>query len=133
MPSDILTHVLHIAPWVNFDPIPEITTSLDLNNLSILNNYGKSGEDVFLTSLDDVSILPDWVLGETPDATGSLHNSTACAVVVVERTEADLDAFYFYFYSWNEGADIEQVLPPLNRLFPDSKPGDHFGNHLGDW
>ncbi|OAL34113.1 hypothetical protein AYO20_06568 [Fonsecaea nubica] len=149
MPSDILTHILHTSPRVGFDPITEATPLASLENLSLLNAYGKDGTDVFLTAVDDVSTFPDWVLGETPDATtGALTNSTACAVVVVEKTTKKgkhvdpqhgqqevlvLDAFYFYFYSWNEGADISQVLPPLNRLFPDSKPGDHYGNHLGDW
>jgi hypothetical protein len=26
-----------------------------------------------------------------------------------------------------------QVVHPLEKIFPDGKPGDHFGNHLGDW
>ncbi|KIW87275.1 uncharacterized protein Z519_12178 [Cladophialophora bantiana CBS 173.52] len=141
MPSDILSHVLHTAPRVGFEPITNAMPLRNLENLSLLNRYGKDGTDVYLTAVEDVSVFPDWVLGETPDATGSLRNSTACAVVVVDKKGEDvnrqeqlvLDAFYFYFYSWNEGADILQVVPPLNKLFPDSKPGDHYGNHLGDW
>ncbi|KIX97520.1 uncharacterized protein Z520_06972 [Fonsecaea multimorphosa CBS 102226] len=144
MPSDILTHVLHTAPRVGFEPITEALPLPNLENLSLLNGFGKEGTDVFLTAVDDVASFPDWVFGEVPDVTGTLHNSTACAVVVVESEKKKgkkgdgekvvvLDAFYFYFYSWNEGADILQVVPPLNKLFPDSKPGDHYGNHLGDW
>ncbi|KIX03859.1 uncharacterized protein Z518_07412 [Rhinocladiella mackenziei CBS 650.93] len=132
MPSDILTHVLHTTPYIGFDPLPDPPT-LTLDTLSSLNKYARGGKRVYLTSNDRVTAMPDWFLGETPDATGGLHNSTACAVVVVEKTEHDLDAFYFYFYSYNEGADIEQVLPPLNRLIPEAKPGDHYGNHVGDW
>ncbi|KIW25752.1 uncharacterized protein PV07_08907 [Cladophialophora immunda] len=143
MPSDILTHVLHTSPRIGSEPITEAMPLANLETLSLLNRHGgKDGTDVFLTAVDDVAAFPAWVFGEVPDATGSLHNSTACAVVVVEKKKgADvdqqepvrLDAFYFYFYSWNEGADILQVVPPLNKLFPDSKPGDHYGNHLGDW
>ncbi len=133
MPSDIAGHISRTRPYLGLDPIPD-APALDLNSLSSLNRYGKDdGKDVYLTSLDNVTTHPDWLLGETPDAEGALHNSTACAVVVVERTARDVDAFYFYFYSFDEGADITQVLPPLNRIFPDSKPGDHFGNHVGDW
>jgi Vacuolar protein sorting-associated protein 62 len=129
MPSDILSHVLHTMPYIGFNPIPDVPT-LNLDNLSSLNKYGK---DVFLTSIENVTTYPQWFLGEIPDATGALRNSTACAVVVVEKSAQDLDAFYFYFYSFNEGGDITQVLPPLDRIFPDSKPGDHFGDHVGDW
>jgi amino acid transporter len=137
MPSDIASHVLHTTPRVDFEPISDAVPLLNLDNLSLLNKYGKDGTKVFLTAVEDPTTFPDWVLGETPDADGALHNSTACAVVAVEHQipskENVLDVFYFYFYSWNEGGDITQVEPPLNKLFPDSKPGDHFGNHLGDW
>ncbi|EHY56138.1 Vacuolar protein sorting-associated protein 62 [Exophiala dermatitidis] len=149
MPSDIAGHIVHTRPFLGFEPIPETEIGpLDLNNLSSLNRYGNGdgkgkgkgkGERVYLTSIDNVTSNPlaEWLLGETPDATtGELYNSTACAVVVVESTESkehQLDAFYFYFYSFNEGADITQVLPPLNRIFPDASPGNHFGDHVGDW
>lgn len=137
MPSDILEHVLHTSPRIDFKRIDDALPLLDLDNLSLLNKYGKDGTEVFLTAVDDPTTFPDWVLGETPDENGALHNSTACAVLTVEHAIPGniivTDAFYFYFYSWNEGGDITQVVPPLNRLFPDSKPGDHFGNHLGDW
>ena len=129
MPSDILTHVYHTIPRLGFDTIPDIP-ELSLNNLSMLNKHGTG---VFLTSIDDVATNPEWFLGETPDTTGALHNSTACAVVLVEHNEHDVDAFYFYFYSYDEGGDIEQVVPPLEKILPDAKPGDHYGNHVGDW
>ncbi|EXJ82070.1 hypothetical protein A1O1_08139 [Capronia coronata CBS 617.96] len=129
MPSDILGHVLHTRPFRGFDPIPDVPP-LDLDNLSSLNKYGK---EIYLTSIDNVTTNPSWLLGETPDATGALRNSTACAVVVVERSHQQVDAFYFYFYSFNEGADITQVVPPLDRIFPDASPGNHFGDHVGDW
>ena len=138
LPSDLATHLLHTSPRINFDHITDPLPLLDLDNLSLLNKYGNKGTEVFLTAVEDISTFPDWVLGETPDDDGALHNSTACAVVAVEhriptQTDTVLDVFYFYFYSWNEGADITQVVPPLDQLFPDSKPGDHFGNHVGDW
>ncbi|EXJ54022.1 hypothetical protein A1O7_09359 [Cladophialophora yegresii CBS 114405] len=137
MPSDIKEHVLRTAPRIDFQRIADGPLRLDLDNLSSLNGYGKNGTNVFLTAVEDVTTFPGWVLGETPDEDGALHNSTACAVVAVQHEipgkQTVVDVFYFYFYSWNEGGDITQVVPPLNRLFPDSKPGDHFGNHLGDW
>jgi hypothetical protein len=137
MPSDIGRHVLETAPRINFEPITDALPLLNLDNLSVLNKYGKDGKNVFLTAVDDISKYPKWIFGEVPDESGALQNSTACVVVAVEHDlpskQHIVDVFYFYFYSWNEGGDITQVLPPLNQLFPDSKPGDHFGNHLGDW
>lgn len=129
MPSDILAHVLHTRPFLGFEAVPDIPP-LDLNSLSSLNKYGKG---VYLTAIENVTSNPEWLRGETPDSTGALHNSTACAVVVVEKSQQEVDAFYFYFYSFNEGADITQVMPPLHKIFPDAKPGDHFGDHVGDW
>ncbi|KIW18849.1 hypothetical protein PV08_03138 [Exophiala spinifera] len=129
MPSDIRNHVLHTTPYISFKPVPD-SPALDLNNLSSLNQLSK---DMFLTAVENVTSMPDWLLGETPDTKGALHNSTACAVVVVEKSDSVTDAFYFYFYSFDEGADITQVVPPLNKILPDAKPGDHFGNHVGDW
>lgn len=128
MPSDISTHVLHTEPKRGFQSISSNST-LDLNNLSSLNVFG---DDIFLTAANRSDYAP-WLYGETPDDSGALHNSTACAVVMVERTPQDLDVFYFYFYSFNEGGDITQVVPPLEKILPDAKPGDHYGNHVGDW
>lgn len=130
MPSDISEHVRHTFPWIGFEPIKDLPP-LDLYNLSSLNKYGV---DVFLTSNEVITATsPTWILGETPDASGALQTSTACAVVIVEHNAAEVDAFYFYFYSYNEGEDIGQVVPPLEKLLPDAKPGDHYGNHVGDW
>ncbi|KAK4941041.1 hypothetical protein LTR10_018962 [Elasticomyces elasticus] len=129
MPSDIPSHAQHTKAFKRFKPLAD-SPVLDFNNLSSLNQYGK---DIYLTAVENITTMPEWLFGETPDVTGALHNSTACAVVLIERKDQIVDAFYFYFYSFDEGADITQVLPPLNKILPDSKPGDHFGNHVGDW
>jgi hypothetical protein len=130
MPSDISEHLRHTSPTLEFDPIQGLP-ALDLNNISSLNEYGTG---VYLTADDDAATTkPTWILGEIPDETGALRNSTACAVVMVEHSTADLDAFYFYFYSFDEGVDIIQVVPPLEKILPDAKPGEHYGNHVGDW
>lgn len=131
MPSDISEHLRHVMPWDGLDPI-EDRPALDLYNLSTLNSYGPG---VFLTSNEAITTTtaPTWVLGEIPNSKGELQNSTACAVVIVEHNPMDVDAFYFYFYSFNEGADIGQVVPPLEKLLPDAQLGDHYGNHVGDW
>lgn len=74
-----------------------------------------------------------WLFGQPPDASGKIHDATPCVVIVVEKSERDVDAFYFYFYSYDQGANITMVLPPLDRLIIDTTGGKHFGNHVGDW
>ncbi|KAJ0342244.1 hypothetical protein KNSL1_010778 [Colletotrichum chrysophilum] len=132
-PSDLLTHVRHTTPAVDRKPITGLP-SLDLDNLEILNEYGNK-DHVALVSDDDPTTYPKWLYGEAPDETGRIHNSTPCVVVIVEKNERELDAFYFYFYSFNEGPNITQVLEPLDRLVkgPKAASGMHFGDHIGDW
>lgn len=112
-------------------PIDDVP-SLDLDNLELLNEFG---EDVALTSNDDPTTKLKWLYGEAPDAAGQVRNATPCVVILVERSELDVDAFYFYFYSYNEGPNITQVLEPLDRLADggNQESGMHFGNHVGDW
>ncbi|TEA20917.1 putative vacuolar protein sorting-associated protein TDA6 [Colletotrichum sidae] len=131
MPSDLLAHVRHTTPNVDGKPIADLP-ALHLDNLELLNAYG---DEVALTSNDDPLTYPAWIKGEMPDETGTIRNSTPCVVVLVEKSERDLDAFYFYFYSFNEGPNITQVLEPLDRLVkgPKAASGLHFGDHVGDW
>lgn len=132
MPSDLLEHIRHTTPMVDWEPVPDLP-DLDLDNLGILNEYG---DEVGLTA-DESAVLehPDWLLGEKPDADGRVHNATPCAVILVEKDERELDAFYFFFYSYDEGPNITQVLKPLDGLVSGERAasGIHFGNHIGDW
>ncbi|OHE92133.1 vacuolar protein sorting-associated protein 62 [Colletotrichum orchidophilum] len=131
MPSDLLTHIQHTSPALDGKSIPDIST-LDLDNLETLNQFG---DEVALTSNDDPLGYPEWIHGVTPDADGRISNATPCVVVLVEKGQQDLDAFYFYFYSFNEGMNISQVLEPFNRMVKGEKAqsGMHFGDHVGDW
>lgn len=104
---------------------------LNLENLAVLNDVG--GRDVAMTSRDNVTTLPSWFFGEAPDDSGRIHEATPCAVVLVETSPQDVDAFYFYFYSYNRGANVSQVLEPVNRLLKTLEPGMNFGDHVGDW
>lgn len=141
-PSDLLRHVRHTTPRVDFAPVsgPESNGSIvwDLDNLKDLNRFGAGGYNVSLTSKDNAVAdpVPSWLLGTEPDqsAQGLTRNATPCVVVLVERTPQDLDAFYFYFYSFNRGQNISQVREPINRMVRlDGKEGTAFGDHVGDW
>lgn len=131
-PSDLLQHIQHTTPKIDGDSIPDLPP-LDLDNLELLNNVGNGTSRVALTSNDDVTTWPSWILGQTPDPSGKIANATACIVILVEKSARDLDAFYFYFYSYDRGPNITQVMEPLNRLIEDDGGGMHFGDHVGDW
>ncbi|KAI7780542.1 hypothetical protein LA080_015943 [Diaporthe eres] len=134
-PSDLLQHVRHTAPTVNGEPLDGLP-ELGLDNLALLNNKGLDGSPIALTAIDEVTELPSWFLGETPDESGRLHNATACVVILVESdgVSGDLAAFYFYFYSYNRGPNITQVLEPIKSMLEeDIEPGMNFGDHVGDW
>ncbi|PTB70116.1 hypothetical protein BBK36DRAFT_1173339 [Trichoderma citrinoviride] len=129
-PADLLQHIRHTTPTVNQTAIPDLP-ELDLDNLALLNDIG--GGKVALTSNDDITTLPAWLYGSSPDDSGRIANATPCVVILVEHNPRNVDAFFFYFYSYDRGANITQVLEPLNRLIEDTEHGMHFGDHVGDW
>lgn len=129
-PSDLLEHIQHTTPQTHHVPV-EGLPELDLGNLAILNEAGP--EAVALTSNDNVTSLPAWLYGETPDASGRIGNATACVIIVIEKSPMVVDAFYWYFYSYDRGPNITQVLEPLNGIFGDHPPEYSFGDHVGDW
>ncbi|KAG6128013.1 hypothetical protein E4U28_008431, partial [Claviceps purpurea] len=128
-PSDLLTHVRHTTPAINQVLVPNLP-SLTLDNLALLN--GLNGT-VALTSKDDVTTLPSWLMGDVPDEAGRTANATACVVILVDKGRDEVDAFYFYFYSYDRGANLTQIVEPLNRLVEDTQHGVPFGDHVGDW
>ncbi|KAG6113668.1 hypothetical protein E4U31_000101 [Claviceps sp. LM219 group G6] len=128
-PSDLLTHVRHTTPTIDQVSVPNLP-SLTLDNLALLN--GLNGT-VALTSKDDVTTLPSWLMGDVPDETGRTANATSCVVILVDKGQDEVDAFYFYFYSYDRGANLTQVVEPLNHLVEDTQHGVPFGDHVGDW
>jgi hypothetical protein len=132
-PSDLLAHIRHTKPMINQKLIPDIP-ELDPDNLDMLNEFTKDGcVALSTTSIDEVTSLAPWLLGETPDAAGNIHDGVPCVVVLVNKGEGETDAFYFYFYSYDRGPNITQVLPPFNSVIQNTGDGMHFGNHVGDW
>lgn len=67
-----------------------------------LNNLEKLGNDVYLTSNDDITTNPDWIKGVKPDSNGKTEGITA-AVIVNDKGNGNVDAFYMYFYTYNWG------------------------------
>ncbi|KAF4978227.1 hypothetical protein FZEAL_5332 [Fusarium zealandicum] len=131
-PSDILEHIRRTTPTVKETPIPGLP-KLDLDNLDMLNGINSSeGQPMALTSNDDVTDLPTWLLGETPDSLGRISNATPCVVIMIEQDHHDVDVFFFYFYSYDRGGNISQVMQPLHSLAGGMADGMHYGDHVGD-
>lgn len=87
---------------------------LTLDNLNELNGFG----EVWLTANDDWTAGPSWTHGVQPDSNGKTNDAITAAIIIHEKDNTTLDAFYFYFYAYNRG---NEVL------------GQEIGDHLGDW
>lgn len=78
-----------------------------------------SSEGSYMTSLDNFDANPRWLLGHKPEyGTGYLKKGPA-VLIVVDKGNGWVDAFWFYFYPFNWGAYIMGYGP--------------WGNHVGDW
>lgn len=115
-PSDIGSLPANTRPKVNFTDVSGAPDPLTLDNLNVLNSFG--GEDVYLTSSDNVEQSPTWLLGEAPDASGRTNEATTAAIIVNDHGDGVVDVFYMYFYAYNFGGVTFGV---------------NVGNHVGDW
>ncbi|CCE61648.1 hypothetical protein TPHA_0A05740 [Tetrapisispora phaffii CBS 4417] len=78
-----------------------------------------SSSSVVMTSIDDFDKDPDWLIGHRPKfGTGYIKKGPA-VLVVVDKGNGWVDAFWFYFYPFNWG--------------PYVMGGGPWGNHVGDW
>ncbi|KAL8830583.1 MAG: hypothetical protein Q9170_005674 [Blastenia crenularia] len=144
-PCDIAEHLVHVTPYLNYTQIKATSNNLNLTNLNQLNEYER-GRHVYLTSDDNVEARPDWLGGEknipdvpeeassrpmsdeqnhqkplASDGTSQIHGGRSDApavLVVVDKGNGIVDAFWFFFYSYNLGNLVFNV---------------RFGNHVGDW
>jgi hypothetical protein len=132
MPTDIQTFLDHTAPRVNFNEVPGPSKPLTTSNVNQL------GSDVWLTSNDDVTTNPQWIKGTKPDASGKTNGATTAAVIVNDKGNGNVDAFYMYFYAYNYGGNVlgSSLLNfgTSSLLLPSQHPTNlRKGNHVGDW
>ncbi|KAE9961246.1 hypothetical protein EG328_004402 [Venturia inaequalis] len=118
MPSDIGAQVTNSKPKLEFADIPNVPSPLNLDNLDVLNNFGNKGVNIYLTSNDDITKNPPWIKGVKPNANGKTEGAKSCAVIVVDKGNGMVDAFYMYYFAFNYGGIVL---------------GKNVGNHIGDW
>jgi len=98
------------------------TCSLD--NIDEANEADSAGGmNTFLTSIQPKYVMPPlWTKGVKPTAPGDPSKDSAWmrtgAVIVNEKGDGVLDAFYFYFFPWHVGPTVK---------------GQVVGIHIGDW
>jgi hypothetical protein len=115
MPTDIKVFLDNTTPKVNFNEVSGPSKPLTEDNVNQL------GADVYLTSNDDVTKTPTWIKGTKPDSSGKTNDAITTAVIVNDKGNGNVDAFYMYFYAYNYGGEV-LGWSALN-----------FGNHVGDW
>jgi hypothetical protein len=115
-PSDIYAQVQNTHPAMNFTPVA--APPLTLDNLDALNSFGNNGSNIYLTSNVDVTKDPKWLDGVVPNSAGRTENAISTAIIVNDRGNGTVDAFYMYFYAYNMGNTV---------LFQE------LGDHIGDW
>lgn len=86
----------------------------------MLNTFGdRNGTNVFLTSAIDVRESPAFFEGVVPSAiTHKTEAAVSCAIIVTDKGNGTVDAYYMYFYAYNMG---NLVL------------WHELGDHIGDW
>lgn len=62
--------------------------------------------NIWLTSNDDVTTSPAWIKGTKPNASGKTEGATSAAVIVNDKGNGNVDAFYMYFYGYNYGGEV---------------------------
>ncbi|KAF3007515.1 hypothetical protein E8E13_005783 [Curvularia kusanoi] len=119
-PTDLSTFLQHVRPQIDFEDVKPSQPALTLADLDQWNTRGDSnGENVYLTSIENVAEEPEWLRGGTGvDNADGVQSYRPGAIIVVERGGNFVDVFYFMFWAFNHGG----------KVFSQA-----FGNHVGDW
>lgn len=99
LPSDNQQQLDHTRPNVNWTTVEGVESPLTLNNLDTLNYMGNSS--VYLTSLGGIEANPEpsWFRDIRPDSQWRTGNGTGSVMIIADRGNETVDAFYFYFYA----------------------------------
>ena len=115
-PADIGSQLTNTQPQVNYTTVQNLSSPLTLDSLDELNNLG--GDNVYLTSKDNVEDNPVWLNGVEPDSSGRTNTVASCAIIINDHGSGLVDVFYMYFYAFDHAGTYL---------------GHNLGNHVGDW
>lgn len=123
-PTDVSEFIHHFRVMTNEGKLLRNGT-LDLKDLKDefvdLENPQEviESSDTYLSSLDDFDKDPRWMLGHKPEYSSGRINDAPAVLIVVDKGNGWVDAYWFYFYAFNLGPFIMGYGP--------------WGNHVGDW
>ncbi|CUM62717.1 uncharacterized protein PRCAT00000273001 [Priceomyces carsonii] len=118
LPYDIAKFVKHFHVEYDNGTIIEGTESnMTLLKLAMLPKL----EDIYLTSNSNFDEDPDWITGvkNKPSLIDGEIRDAPATLIVVDKGNGWVDAYWFYFYSFNLGPFVMGSGP--------------YGNHVGDW
>ncbi|KAF2747136.1 hypothetical protein M011DRAFT_424134 [Sporormia fimetaria CBS 119925] len=123
-PCDVGDHLIHTTPHLNYTALRAVEDHPALNDLDDLNLWGGF---VYLQSDENVEDRPDWLGGkknipsvpkDSKEERIGGKSDAPVVLIVVQKDDGIVDAFFFFFYSYNLGNKVFNV---------------RFGNHVGDW
>lgn len=90
-------------PEVDFKVVSGAPSPLNLDNLDSLNAFG---DEIYLTSKEDITTNPAWLAGVKPTCSGKTEDAITTTVIVVDKGNGTVDAYYMYFYAYNWGGIV---------------------------
>lgn len=117
-PYDIREFVTHFhVTHPNGSVVPGTETDMNLQKLGKLSG----NEDLYLTANEDFDTDPNWITGikNKPSLIDGEIKDAPATLIVVDKGNGWVDAYWFYFYSFNLGPFVMGAGP--------------YGNHVGDW
>lgn len=118
LPYDIKSYVTNFhVEYPNGTVVEGTEKDMNIQKLAELKN----DENLYLTSNSDFDADPDWITGvkNKPSLSNGETKNAPSTVIVVDKGNGWVDAYWFYFYSFNLGPFVMGLGP--------------YGNHVGDW
>ena len=111
-PCDIAEHLFHVTPSLNYTPIQSRSNHSTLHNLDQLNQW-QDGENVFLTSNDNVEDRPPWLEGEKNIPSGDRNGEPWPDIQLDEQNPGDTVDERVEWY--DAGKDPQDETPPAHN------------------
>ena len=121
LPYDIAEYVKHFhVEYDNGTTITGTESQMSLAKLALLSEMSQTN-DIYMTSNTDFDNDPEWITGvkNKPSLISGETKNAPATVIVVDKGNGWVDAYWFYFYSFNLGPFVMGLGP--------------YGNHVGDW
>ena len=103
LPYDIAEYVKHFhVEYDNGTTITGTESQMSLAKLALLSEMSQTN-DIYMTSNTDFDNDPEWITGvkNKPSLISGETKNAPATVIVVDKGNGWVDAYWFYFYSFN--------------------------------